>query len=405
MTLSFTILMALRALRHNKGRSFLTILGIVIGIAGIISIMAIGSGSQKKARDQILAYGSKSIGVWVGNWAAKNATKQPIVFKMNVIDALLAQCDKIRYITPVMGVDNCEVAYAGATYSTKLIGTNDQNVFIDDLVLAEGTYTNEQHGIRKENVVVIDDESRKTLFKPWESPIGKTIRIKKIPFTVIGVLQAPKIKGKWDSGKLRMYAPFSTCQKLFSYNPTEFYSINLCAFDERDNDEVKRQIKKILRALHKLDEDDPDDFTIMDTQMMAEAAEAGAKIIALFALIAASIALLVGGIGVMNIMLVAVSERTKEIGIKLALGAKDSIILRQFLIEAVALCSVGGTIGVALGVTISWLLGKFTQLPAIIEFMPIVIAFLITVLIGLFFGYYPARKASRLDPVEALQES
>ncbi|MFH0898147.1 MAG: ABC transporter permease, partial [bacterium] len=405
MNLSFTIRMALRALRHHKGRSFLTILGIVIGIAGIVAITAIGNGSQKKARDQILAYGSKFVRISVGNFAAKGVTKPPIPFKMSDIDALTSQCNKIQYITPEIESRNIEVMYEGATFSADITGINDHEPDIYDVHLREGIFLNQQHLDRKENVVVIDHVAAKTIFKPWESPLGKTIRLKKIPFTIIGVLKPPKTKGRWDFfEKLEMFIPFTTGQKLFSHNPNEFYTIGLCAYDEKENAEVKRQATRILRALHKLDADTPDDFMVWEAQMMAEAAEAGAKIIALFALIAASIALLVGGIGVMNIMLVAVKERTREIGIKLALGALKHVILRQFLFEAVVLCFVGGVIGVCLGVTISWLLASFTDLPAIIEIMPIIIALLITIFIGLFFGYYPARKASLLDPIEALQE-
>jgi len=396
--------MAFRALRHHKGRSFLTILGIVIGIAGIVAITAIGSGSQKKARDQLLAFGSKGINIRVGNFAAKNATKPALPFTMGDIDALVAQCDKIQYITPKMGANNIEVLYEGAKFAADINGSNEYGFELGDMELREGIFFNQQHIDRKENVVVLDAEARKAIFKDWDNPLGKIIRLKGIPFTVIGTLKPLKIKSRWDFGKLEMFIPFTTGQKFFTYNTNEFYGIKLCAYDERDNDELKRRAKKILRALHKLDEETPDDFMFWDAQEMAEAAEAGAKIIALFALIAASIALLVGGIEVMNIMLVAVKERTKEIGIKLALGALGRVILRQFLIEAVVLCSVGGVIGVTLGVTISWLLGRFTGLPAIIEVMPIIVALIITVLIGIFFGYYPARKASLLDPVEALMD-
>lgn len=404
MNLSFTIRMALRALRHHKGRSFLTVLGIVIGIAGIIAITAIGNGSQKKARDQIMAYGSKFIYLRSGNWAAKGANKPPIIFKISDIDAIASQCNKVQHITPIM-YDESELLYEGNKFSAEISGMNEHFSDIYDHTLHEGNFFNQQHLDRKENVAVIDAETAKTIFKPWESPIGKSIRLKKIPFTIIGVLKPPKTKGKWDVySKMKTYIPFTTGQKLFNQNPNEFYSMSMCAYTEQENDEVKRQVTRIMRALHKLDEDVPDDFMFYDAQTMAEAAEAGAKIIALFALIAASIALLVGGIGVMNIMLVAVKERTKEIGIKLALGALGHVILRQFLFEAVFLCTVGGIIGVVLGITISWLLATFTGLPAIIEITPIVIALLITIFIGLFFGYYPARKASLLDPVEALQD-
>jgi putative ABC transport system permease protein len=333
---------------------------------------------------------------------AKQVVKQPIPFRMSDIDALKSQSDKIQYISPTMGQE-IEVEYEGSKFSAFVEGSNEQAFDIYDLKLAEGIFFNKQHLDRKENVVVIDDKAANAIFK-FESPRGKIIRLGKIPFTIIGVLKPKKTKGRWDiPEKFTVFVPFTTGQK-FTDNPSEFYNIAICPFDEKDIEETKRQVKRILRSLHKLNEDDPDDFMIRDLQMMAEAAEEGAGIIALFALIAASIALLVGGIGVMNIMLVAVQERTKEIGIKLAIGALRRVILRQFLIESIILCSIGGFIGVFLGVSVSWLLSIFTELPAIIEITPIFISFIITVLIGLFFGYYPARKASLTNPVDALLE-
>jgi putative ABC transport system permease protein len=397
--------MSLRAVGHHKGRSLLTVLGIVIGIAGIIATTAIGRGAQKKARDQMLAYGSKSMFIRFGNFAAKNVVKPPVPLTVDDLEIIRRLCNKVEYASPTMYADDVVVERAGQQFSTDISCVDENVLYIDELTLEQGLFFNQGHVMRKENVVVLNHEAGQAIF-PWGGAVGATIRLNKIPFVVVGVLAEQKVKQRWDLGKLKMLIPFTVGKRYFDYGrgSSVLGGITLSTFDEKDNPSVMQQITTILRASHHLEENDPDDFMIFDTQMMAEAAEAGSKVIALFALIAASIALLVGGIGVMNIMLVAVQERTREIGIKLALGATGTIIQLQFLIEAVVLSVSGGLLGVAVGIGISYLLGHFTQLPAIVEIPPIIISFLMTVMIGLFFGFYPARKASLFDPVEALVE-
>lgn len=402
MNTALVIRMAMRAIGHHKGRSLLTVLGIVIGIAGIIATTAIGSGAQKKARDQILSYGERSIDVWSGNWAAHNKIKPDVPLTIQDTDIIALQCKKIQHISPLLRAHNI-IEFQGNKFEADIAGVRESGFAINDEKIEIGSFFTHEHDLFKENVIVINKEAADALFK-WQSPIGQIIRVGKIPFKVIGVLMPPKVPRRWDIGKLKVVMPFLTMQKYFSYSTTTVHGISFSTYHEQDNEIVKRQVTRILRASHRLEDNDPNDFMVWDTQGMAEAAEGGSKIIGLFALIAASIALLVGGIGVMNIMLVAVQERTKEIGIKMALGAPGKTILRQFLLESVVLCMVGGVLGIGFGVGVAYALEHFSSLPAIIEITPIIFGFLITIFIGLFFGYYPARRASLLDPVQALTE-
>ena len=401
MMTMFIVRMAFRAMMHHKGRSMLTMLGIMIGIAGIIATTAIGRGAQKKARDQILSSGSRDMVIFPGNWSAKKKVKyKPMTYEL--LKTIESQCDKVRYISP--GIQSTtDVEYIDKKFSIRLSCVNEHAFAMWEKKLKSRMFFTRDHVDGKENVIVIDHNAEEALFR-WENPVGKIIRVRGIPFTVIGVMEKAKIESRWEPGKLRGNIPFTVGKKYFLHPGEQMHYISMSTYNEEDNPVVVRQVSRIVRSVHHLKEDDPNDFMLIDSQGMAAVAEGGSKIIALFALIAASIALLVGGIGIMNIMLVAVRERTKEIGIKLALGAQEKLIRRQFLLESVVLCAVGGLFGVLGGVAISFGLGKFTDLPAIIEALPIIISFLLTILIGLFFGYYPARKASKLDPVEALTE-
>lgn len=391
---------ALHALSHHKGRSLLTMLGIIIGIGGIIVTSAIGKGAQVKAREQLLAFGSKAMQISAGNFLARTP-KSPKLFSREELQRIQEQIPLIQYLSPKIATHG-EISYQAKTLAAEVEAFNADGFPISDLILHKGSLFNQNHVTRQEHVVVLPADTAKALFA-WEDPLGKIIRINKIPFTVIGILAEPKIKSRWDIGQLDVYIPLSVGELYFNKElPNCFTRCNLSPFNEHDTDEIKRLTRRILRAAHNLSHDEPDDFMIWDLQSMAQAAEAGAKIIGLFALLAASIALLVGGIGIMNIMLVAVSERTKEIGIKMALGATKSLIRKQFLIEAIVLCLIGGSLGSLVGSGIAFFLSTFSGLPAIIELGPLLIALFITSLIGLCFGFYPAYKASNLNPIQAL---
>lgn len=393
--------MALRAIYHHTVRSLLTLLGIVFGIAGIIAIVAVGKGAQQKAREQHLAYGSKSIDVSSGNWMSPTK-KPPKPFTQDDIDAMYAQCPSIQYISPMAHRDHVAIEYEGNTSSADVLGVNEDAIHIAEKTLQAGIMISPQHDERRENIAVLSPQMAEFFFK-LQNPCGAIIRINKVPFMVIGVLAPPKIKGKWEGlGLPEIYIPFLTHQKYFG---KRFGHISLSVFTDEQVPEAVRQLEKLFRAAHHLEDGESNDFMIWDRQTFAAAAEEASKSVGLFAIIAAIIALIVGGIGVMNIMLVAVQERTKEIGIKVALGATMNTIRMQFLLEAITICMVGGVIGVTCGITASIVLDRVFKIATIIEPLPVLVAFLFTALVGLVFGFYPAERAARLHPVEALTEN
>jgi putative ABC transport system permease protein len=293
------------------------------------------------------------------------------------------------------------VEYEGKTATAEIIGTNEQSLLIVEQTIQSGTFFTKQHVEGKDNVTVLSPEAKDFFFQQG-NPCGTVIRINNIPFTVIGVLAPPRIKGKFEGiGLPKIEIPFTTFQKYFG---DRFDNIMLSTYTSEQVPVVVRQLEKIFRAMHVLEEGEPNDFMIQDTQTFAAAAEDAAKSIGLFTLLAAIIALLVGGIGVMNIMLVAVQERTKEIGIKAALGATRNVIRLQFLIEAVAICIIGGIIGVAFGAGAAIALNRWFGVLTILELTPVLVSLFFTAMIGLVFGLYPAEKAARLNPVEALTD-
>lgn len=392
---------AIRAILHHAIRSSLTLLGIIIGIAGIIVISALGKGTQQKARNQFLAYGAKSIQISAGNFMAvkKKPSKELVIGDVEMISA---QCPLVQYISPQQYLQQIPTEYRGESSTAQVIGTGEHAPLIHNESIQAGIFFNQHHIQRKENVAVLSPEIADLFFKS-ENPVDKLIRINKVPYTVIGVFAPKKIKGKWDGlSRPKIVIPYTTHQKHFGNKIHEFC---LSTFTENQIPETVRQLEKIFRAAHGLQEDEPNDFMIFDNQTFAAAAEEAAKSVGIFALIAAIIALIVGGIGVMNIMLVAVQERTQEIGIKVALGATMHNIRMQFLIEAVVICLIGGIVGAISGITIAQVLHFWFGQNTIVEPLPVLMSFFFTALIGLIFGFYPAERAARLNPIEALKDS
>lgn len=394
---------------HHAGRSLLTILGIMIGIAAIIVTFSIGRGAEEKVRQQITVMGEGACYILPGNILTRGAVRatlqKPMRLYQGDLDAILAQVPGIKEIS--RGTYTLEMLeYGSSAIKERVLGTDENLLKINKNKLKYGSFFSKQQSFERANVVVIGHKVMKKLFGE-EFPIGKIIRINKIPFVVIGVIDHQEHFWGSEDPNARSFIPFTVAKKYF--RPSEEIEDDIGAILIGFQENIKsadsiRMIRRILRFRHHIEEQEEDDFTFLDEDALLQAAQKAATIIKLFGLIAACISLLVGGIGVMNIMLVSVQERKAEIGLRIAVGATKTIVQIQFLLEAIVLCMVGGFIGIFVGLLGQWSLALLTTLPSIIEFTPLIISFLVTIIVGVFFGFYPARKASLLNPIDALLE-
>ena len=408
MNISLLLKISFYSLRQHKGRSFLTMLGIIIGIGAIIATLAIGKGAQEKTRQKFLAMGNNYISLHAGNWLQEGKTsikqrkKAP---ELKESDAILFKklIPTIKYISPYIGTREL-VKYKTNNVLVRIKGGNKDFAKVLNRKVAIGTFYNQSQAKRGARVAVLGMKSATELFGTT-NPIGKIIRIKDATFVVIGVLKKIKQYGGVHDPNFDILMPIRTLKKhIFHTNRKFVNSIVLSAPTKEAIPLLAHQLKKLLRFRRKIKEGMPDDFTIWDQASIMKAAQAAATTIRLLLLIIASISLLVGGIGIMNIMLVSVTERTREIGIRMALGAGSHIILKQFLIEALTLCLIGGIIGTVLGITVPHAIAHMTSWNPIITIESVAVAFVTTSIIGVFFGFYPAYKASKLNPVDALAE-
>lgn len=399
---------ALKSLNHHKGRSLLTMLGIIIGIASIISILAIGNGAAEKAKRQILAQGRNYIYIHAGNWLAegKVKSKREKTIKHFVLDdlaALQGLIPSVKKTSPYFQSQN-RISHQSAVIMSNIKGGNENLLMIMDRKLKQGTYFNQYHIQKGSRVIVLGAKAAKDLFK-LANPIGKTVQILNVSFTVIGVLTTVDGGQDFQDPNIDVFVPHTALRRYIQRSISPQFGAMVIS--GRSTDEMPttvRHIKKVLRARRHLDPGEPDDFFVYDQGSMMKAAQAASGVLNLLLMIIAAISLLVGGIGVMNIMLVSVTERTKEIGIRMALGAPDKLILQQFLIEALIICCIGGLMGILIGLLIPHGAKYFTGWEVTITSSSVIASCAAIVAVGVIFGYYPARKASQLSPVEALSE-
>ncbi|MFC1894664.1 ABC transporter permease [Candidatus Dependentiae bacterium] len=395
---------ALRSLNKHKMRTLLTTLGIIVGVVAIITVMSIGEGAKNRVKKEIEGLGTNFIIVLSGSPKRLSQNRSGIghkTLKPSDYKAIITECDDIELASP--GVQQTvKIIYNGSNWQTMIGGVNQSYINVRNWNTISGRFFNKNEVKRNKKVVVIGQTVLKELFGN-EDPIGKTIRIKKLPFKVIGILEG---RGKLPDGRDEddiIFVPLTTLQKKISgMHNQNFSAIILSAKFKNRMNQAADEIKAILRQQHKLKAKDDDDFTIFTQDDISQASDAASTVLNILLLIIASISLIVGGIGIMNIMLVTVTERTKEIGIRMALGATTELILNQFIIEAVTICLLGGILGITFGIAIAKTVGYFLQWPIFISNTAVIISLTSSILIGLFFGYYPAKKASQLDPVEAL---
>lgn len=397
---------AIRAIKANKMRSILTSLGIIIGVAAVIVMLAIGNGAQISIQSEMKTMGSNLIivrsGVATSSGARGGHGSQPTM-KAADGDAIQQKVEKIRLAAPVLS-ETAQIVYGNANWSTEITGTDNRMFEIKDWDLAYGRLFSEADVKNSNKVAILGQTVVNELFGDVD-PLGRTIRIKGMPFQVIGVLVSRGQSGMGQDQDDAVYIPVTTAQKKvmgISF-PDQVRFVMLQAVDSQSTYTAQDEIKELLRQRHNLGSNKDDDFVIMNLTQMMEMMENSTKIMTILLGAIASISLLVGGIGIMNIMLVSVTERTREIGIRMAIGAKAWDIRWQFLMESLVLSLLGGLFGVAIGLIGSELVSIFSSLTAQVSLGYVLLPFSFAGLVGLFFGFYPAYKASLLNPILALR--
>jgi len=400
-----TFKISFRALRVNKMRSALTMLGIIIGVGAVIAMLAVGTGASQQIQQQISSMGSNLLMVLPGATTAggvRMGAGTQSTLTLGDADAVLKECPSVADVAPVLsGV--AQVVYGNQNWSTGVTGTTPGMLNVRDWKLSAGRAFTEQDVKSATKVCLLGQTVVDMLF--GLDPVGQIVRIKKIPFTVIGILEP---KGQDPRGRDQddtIFVPVTTAQKkLFGTAFPGMIRILMVKAKSTDAlDSAEREINELLRQRHHIGQKQDNDFTVRNLTQMMQAAEQSSKVMTMLLGAIASVSLLVGGIGIMNIMLVSVTERTREIGIRMAVGAKTWDIRLQFIIEALTLSFIGGIIGIIAGISTSQIIAELAGWTTVVSPLSILLAFGFSGLVGISFGFYPAYKASLLDPIEALR--
>lgn len=395
---------ALRALNGNKFRGFLTMLGIIIGVAAVITMLAIGQGSKKSIQDQISTMGSNMINIRPGTGqfgGVRQSSGSMQTLKLEDYEAIASQAEYISAATPEVSSSG-QVIFGANNSPTSVYGVNPSYLEIRKYNISQGSMFTETDVKTSAKVCVIGQTVVENLFTNGEDPVGQTIRFNKIPMRVIGVLES---KGDNTMGMDQddlVLAPYTTIQKRV-LAITYIQSIAASAVSEDATEDAIASIEEILRQRHKIGVGDEDDFNVRSQKELISMMSSTTDMMTILLACIAGISLLVGGIGIMNIMYVSVTERTREIGLRMSIGAKGIDILMQFLIEAILLSVTGGIIGVVIGISSAYLVKSILMWPIDIQFYTIILSFVVCSATGIFFGWYPAKKASDLDPIDALR--
>jgi putative ABC transport system permease protein len=397
---------ALRALQRNKLRAFLTMLGIIIGVGSVITMVAIGQGSKQSIRSQLSGMGSNMINirptsnVTVGGGARLGASDLQTL-RVEDAKAIQSKAQFVTAVSPAVSA-NGQVINGAQNWPTSIQGVSPGYLTIREWKLRSGVSFTDADVNSAAKVALIGQTIVDNLFTAGEDPIGKIIRFNKIPFKVIGVLAE---KGENTFGQDQddiILAPYTSVQKRI-LAITHIQTIYASAVNEQSSDTATSEISSILRTNHKLKQGDEDDFSVRTQAELINTISSTSELLTVLLAAIAGISLFVGGIGIMNIMYVSVTERTREIGLRMSIGARGMDILLQFLVEAVLISITGGIIGVLLGVAAAKLVTVFFSWPTLVSESSIMLSFMVCAVTGVFFGYYPAQKASRLDPIEALR--
>lgn len=400
----FIFKVALKALANNKGRSLLSMLGIIIGVAAVIVMMAIGQGSKQSVRENISQMGTNIITIQPGADMRGGVRMDPSsmqTLRLEDLEAIKERCNYVMYVSPEVSASG-QVIYGANNYNTSAYGEGLEYMDIKQWNVEEGVCFTEQDIKSAAKVCLIGKTLVDNLFPDGQDPLGKTIRFKSTPVRVIGVLESKGYNTFGMDQDNLLIMPYTTVMKRLLAQ-THISSINCSALTEEVTDQAIDELTQVLRENHKLKEDADDDFNIRSQTEMMETMSSTMDSITIILVVAAAFSLLVAGIGIMNIMLVSVTERTKEIGLRMSVGARSIDISAQFLIESVLISITGGILGVLLGYGISSLATAIFMLPTTVPIWSVLLSFAVCTLIGVVFGYIPAKKASSLDPIEAIR--
>lgn len=396
------VLLALREIRRNIMRSFLTSLGIIIGVAAVITMVTLGNGATAKVKANIASLGTNLLQLRAGQdfHGPGGVRAAAIPFKLSDIEAISHEVSGVEAVAPIAG-SSTQAIYGNQNWSTMITGSTNGFMATRDWPVASGRSFISGELRAGKAVCILGSTVVKQLFG-GEDPLGKTIRLKKLAFEVIGVLGS---KGDSSFGSDQddfVLVPIRTFQRRIAGN-ADVGRAYISVIDEGSIDRVIESIKHLMRELRHIKSGEDDNFTIRDMREIANVLSGTTRVLTSLLGAIAAVSLLVGGIGIMNIMLVAVTERTREIGTRLAIGALSREVLLQFLVEAVMLSSLGGIIGILLSITASAGLAKLLLVPFVLNPGIVLLAFVFSAAIGIFFGYFPARNAARLDPIDALR--
>lgn len=404
MLFSESFIMALSSLYANKMRSLLTMLGIIIGVGAVIALVSVGMGVRSNVTSSIASLGSNMLIISPGasnNGGVRGAAGSRQTLKYDDATAIKSKIKNIDYVSPTVQ-SSYQIVYGNQNWNTTVQGVTPEFMSIRSLSVSNGSFISTNDMDKRNRVAVIGTTVAENLFED-KNPVGQNIRINNQPYKVIGLLAS---KGQSSVGQDQddmIYVPITTAMERM-LGITYVQSISVQVSDSTKMDEVQENIETLLRQRHHLTAGNKeDDFTVRNLTSLMEAVSQSTSMLTLLLGAIAGISLLVGGIGIMNIMMVSVTERTREIGIRKALGATFMNIMTQFLIESMVIGVIGGLIGILVGIGASQLISKFGNFTTVITATPIIVSFVFSVGIGLFFGIYPARKAAKLDPIEALR--
>ncbi|MCE1188215.1 MAG: ABC transporter permease [Ignavibacteria bacterium] len=397
------LMAAVKSILKSRMRSLLTTLGIIIGVAAVIVMVSIGAGAQQQVEQQIASLGSNLLIIFPGasNTGGVNRGAGSINrFTMDDVNMLKDNSTYIKAISPVVRA-GAQVIGGSGNWNTSILGVSPEYLDIRSWVLESGEFFTNKDVVARMKVCVLGSEVKKNLF-PGSDPIGELIRIRNVPFKVIGVLAEKGQSAMGTNNDDLILAPSSSVlDRLSGGRYINFIQASATRLDQMSK--AQEELRQIMRESHHLHDGEDDDFTIRNQADLTDAATATTKVLTLLLGSVAAVSLIVGGIGIMNIMLVSVTERTREIGIRLSIGARASDILVQFLTEAIILSLSGGMIGIFLALGIAYVLNNYSSQPAVIQPAVILISFGFSGAVGVFFGFYPARKAANLNPIDALR--